>query len=348
MVKTILVPLDGSARAESVLPVARRIARKTGATLVLVQVVSFLSEYWPAITTAHPSLAQAVIETDVAQATAYLEKVAAAPEMAGIAVKTTAQFGQPVPTILAVALSYNCDLMVLCSHGSAGMIRWMVGTVAEKIARHATIPVLIVRDETLHLGDEHSELAQPLRLLVPLDGSLGATEALGPGAEVLMAMAAPGQKTALHLARVCGQRPAERGIPMQHIQDENALAQARGSLQQTVRQLYEGTLAPIIAAHHLPVTWSLRVDTDVASALLRIAEQGDDTEGAGVFGGCDLIAISSHGRSGFQRWTLGSITERLLHATRRPILIVHPPQAAEWKEVLVAGEKRSVNPFMHS
>jgi nucleotide-binding universal stress UspA family protein len=312
-----------------------------------VQVVSFLSEYWPAITTTHPSLAQAVVDADMAQATAYLERVAAAPDMAGIPVKTTVQFGQPVPTILAVALSYNSDLILLCSHSAAGMIHWMAGTVAEKIARHASMPVLIVRDETLHLGDAHSDLAQPLRLLVPLDGSLGATEALEPGAELLLAMAAPGQKTALHLARVCKQPGAERHTSAQHVQDENALAQARGALQETIRRIHEGTLAPSIAAHHLPVTWSLRVDTDVASALLRVAEQGDDTEGSGAFGGCDLIAISSHGRSGFQRWTLGSITERLLHATRRPIVIVHPPQPAEWKETLVAGGTRSLNLFMY-
>src|SRR5262245_52220898 len=122
MLKTILVPLDGSSSAEAVLPVARRIARNTGGTLVLVRVVSFLSESWPALTTAHPSLAQAVVDADVAQATTYLENVAASPEMAGIPTKRTALFGQPVPTILAVALSYNCDLIVLCSRGSAGMI----------------------------------------------------------------------------------------------------------------------------------------------------------------------------------------------------------------------------------
>lgn len=209
-------------------------------------------------------------------------------------------------------------------------------------------PFLIVRDETLHLEDPRSDLAQPLRLLVPLDGSLGATEALEPGAELLIALAAPGQKTALHLARVYKQSTGERDTSARHMQDENALVQARCSLQETARRIHERTLAPMIGVHHLPVTWSLRVDTDVASALLRIAEQGDDTEDAGAFGGCDLIAISSHGRSGFQRWTLGSITERLLHATRRQILIVHPPQPAEWKAALVAGENLSFNRFMHS
>lgn len=87
MLQTILVPLDGSSRAEAALPVARRIAHNTGATLVLVRVVSFLSEYWPAVTSANPSLAQAVVETDLEQATAYLEEVAASAEFAGITVK---------------------------------------------------------------------------------------------------------------------------------------------------------------------------------------------------------------------------------------------------------------------
>jgi nucleotide-binding universal stress UspA family protein len=49
-----------------------------------------------------------------------------------------------------------------------------------------------------------------------------------------------------------------------------------------------------------------------------MAEDGEDAEGAGVFGRCDLIAIATHGRGGFQRWILGSITERVLGAINSP------------------------------
>lgn len=347
MFKTLLVPLDGSSRAEAALPVARRIARNTGATLVLVRVVSFLSEYWPAMISAHPSLARAVVEADLEQATAYLEQVAASREMEGISVKITAQFGPPAPTILGVATSYNSDLVVLCSHGLTGITHWMMGSVAEKIARYAAMPVLIVREGSIHLDDRYSNLAQPLRLLVPLDGSIGATTALEPGARLLLAMASPGQKTALHLARVCRQFSGNTITPEQHLREENERAQARGSLQQTASQIQQGNLAPFIAECSLPVTWSLLIDSDIAGALLRVAERGDDTEGAGAFGGCDLIAISTHGRSNFQGWTPGSITERVLHATRRPILIVHPPQSMVCKEPLVTGGNRSLHVFMY-
>jgi hypothetical protein len=51
-----------------------------------------------------------------------------------------------------------------------------------------------------------------------------------------------------------------------------------------------------------------------------------------VFGGCDLIAISTHGWEGLQHWAMGSVTERVLHATKRPILIVRPVAVVEKQE----------------
>lgn len=342
MFKTLLVPLDGSAQAEDALVVARRIARNTGATLVLVRVVSFLSEYWPAMTSTHPSLVQAVVDADLAQATTYLEKIAASAEMADLSVKITAQFGSPAPTILEVAASYNSDLIVLASRSQAGVTHWMMGNVVERVARYAAIPVLIVREGSIHLDDSSSDLAQPLRLLIPLDGSIGATTALEPGAELLLALASSGQKTALHLARVCKQCLGNDVASEQPLPEVTERAQARGALQQTVSQIQQGNLAPFIAEHSLPVTWSLLVDRDIVGGLLRVAEQGDDTEGAGTPGGCDLIAISTHGRSDFRDWIPGSITERVLHATRRPILIIHPLGA---KEQSLAGGKQSLLAF---
>ena len=68
-----------------------------------------------------------------------------------------------------------------------------------------------------------------------------------------------------------------------------------------------------------------------------MAENGEDAEGAGAFGRCDIIAIATDGRGGLQRWVLGSITERVLGATKLPILIVRP-EAAEFKRALNGGE----------
>lgn len=328
MFTTILVPLDGSSRAETALPVAARIAHHTGATLVLVRVVTFISEYWPAVMTAPPALAEAVVETDLAEATAYLEQVASSPELADLPVKTTVLSGSTAPTILEAATASKSDLIVLCSHGSTGMVRWMMGSVAEKIARYASVPVLVLHEGATHLNQSPVDVAQPLRLLVPLDGSIASNAALEPGASLLTALAAPGQKVALHLAHVL-QPSHVKGVNSPHIlSNSSELSQSKQFLSQTARFIQQGSFAPSIVQQHLPVTWSVTLDTDVASALLRIAEQGEEAEGAGVFGGCELIAISTHGQTSFQHWVMGSITERMLSATKRPILIVHPKEEA--------------------
>jgi nucleotide-binding universal stress UspA family protein len=87
--------------------------------------------------------------------------------------------------------------------------------------------------------------------------------------------------------------------------------------------------AGLIAAHgidhRLSVTWSATIGDDIATGIARMAENGEAVEGGGVFEGCDIIAMATHGYSGLQRWAVGSITERVLHATRLPLLIVRPP-----------------------
>ena len=71
---------------------------------------------------------------------------------------------------------------------------------------------------------------------------------------------------------------------------------------------------------------SVVFDDDAAHAIIRMAENGEDAEGAGVFGRCDLIAMATHGRGGFQHWVLGSVTERVLGTTKLPMLVVRPEE----------------------
>lgn len=333
MFKTILIPLDGSTRAETVLPVAARLAHHTNATLVLVRVVSIADEYWSAMPLPYPSMIQAAVESDLEAATAYLTRLTASNELADIPVKTVALFGSPAAAVLAVANSYSADLIVLCSHGSSGLAHWMMGGVAKKIVRHAPMPVLVLREGGIAITESVARLAQPLRILVPQDGSKGAKAALEPAVNLLTSLAAPSQKMAIHLARVIKPSMANADEAEERLLYHSELDHARQDLSQKAEWLREGYLAPVVARQHIPVTWSVVVDTDTASALLRVAEQGEDTEGSGVFGGCDLIAMTTHGRTGLQRWVMGSIVERMLVATKHPLLIVHPSETTTQEEL---------------
>lgn len=320
MITRILVPLDGSSRSEAALPIAARLARRTGAAVVLVRIVSLAADSWQGIMTFNPLLAEALLEADLAEATTYLERMATSPALTGVTVQVVIKHGSPTAHILAVAASSQSDLIVLCRHGVSGLARWAIGSVAEKIARHATIPVLIVHGGFLPEGSVLTDPAQPVHMLIPLDGSIFAQSALEPGATLLHALAFPGQPVELHLVQVLSPSYAEkRDTPMRR----TLLEQARHDMKQTVARLQEGSLAPSIARYQIPVSWSILLETDVAATLLRVAESGNEEERAEPWNGYDLIAISTHGRGGLQRWIMGSIAERILLATTRPLLIVH-------------------------
>ncbi len=166
MIKTILVPLDGSERAEYVLPLVARLASHTKGTIVLVRVVNIASTYWPAAP--YPLMIQALADRELKEATTYLEGVAASALLSGIEVTYTAQHGTgaAAPVILAAATEYHADLIVMCSHRRTGVAHAIIGSVAEKIARHASIPVLIIDEKEELPQASPAETTQPLRALV--------------------------------------------------------------------------------------------------------------------------------------------------------------------------------------
>ncbi len=320
MFQHILVPLDGSLRAEQALPVAARIARFTGSTLLLVQVVSLPADYSGGWSPA-PMENQQEIDEQMESANTYLKSQALSPELSGIEIKTKVLFGLPVQQLLAFAETPGIDLIVLCSHGRTGFTRWVLGSVAHALVHQCTMPVLVLRQ-----GETPSSLAPiassgSLRTLVPLDGSPLAETALRPAAYLTAALAAAGQG-ALHLSQVVKLSPttAEEGLASER--NDEILQHARTYLSQAEERLF-----PEGKDLRLSLTHSVELAPDVASALLRLAEHGTvgkTNEDIGESNLCNLIAISTHGREGLERWVMGSVTDRLLNTTKLPMLIVRP------------------------
>jgi len=319
MFKRILVPLDGSARAERALPVAARIARASGGTVVLLQAASHSLEWGPP----YPGLQ--LTESEDEQATRYLAGIAQSNGLAGITTETIACSGMAAPNILKATRAHNIDLIVLCSHGYTGFTRWRLGSVAEKVARHAPVPVLVLHaDGPVPAGSPKSP-GHPLRVLVALDGSPLAEASLRPAAHLAAMLAAPASG-AIHLARVVQLLSPKliSPVPSDSSMRDPMLSEATEYLSGIVDRLRTGDLAAL----QLTITWSIAFETDVAGAIAQMAEHNEDAHGVGVVDGCDLIAMATHGRSGPSRWMLGSVTERVLHATKLPLLIVRSPGMA--------------------
>jgi nucleotide-binding universal stress UspA family protein len=311
MFKRILLPLDGSTRAESAIPIAARIAQASGGSVILLQVADIPID----IESEKKSVGIQAWE-GFASVRSYLEGVAKSDALVGAKTETQALTGAVAPSILSAVQSLQADLVVLCSHGFTGLKRWTLGSVTHKLVPHSPVPVLVLRDG----GPVPATAAQhPMRAFVPLDGSLLSESALEPAAQLVAALAPPTQR-ALQLIRVVD-------IPSSHskfstISDLQYDAEMRVEaeredekyLDAVARRFAEGELAK----YHLSVATTVVLDPDVAEAIVQAAEQAEGTE----LSGYNLIVMATHGRGGLQRWMLGSVAERVLHSTKLPLMVV--------------------------
>ena len=329
MFKRILVPLDGSARAERALTVAARLARIVDGTVVLLQAVGIPPEYSTYLYgpyLAQPSIpVEEVLETKEATAKAYIETTRQSKKLAGVNVETKVAVGASALAIQDIAHEEHIDLIVMCSRGDTGFKRWVLGSVAQRVSRTCQVPVLVLSEDGTIPDSAFPDPLRPLRsitALVALDGSQFAETVIEPTATLVAGLAAPVQG-ALLLTRVVplsalGNTPATK---------ELALGEAKAYLLQTIQQYAD-------VAEKLGVALQTAVATgkEVADTLIRSAEQSDEVEGKRLTGSCDLIAITTHGRGGLQRLAMGSVTERVLGATRLPLLVVHSPAHPDMSE----------------
>lgn len=144
MYSSILVPLDGSPRAEKILAHVESLAQKYAATVVLLQVV----EPNVAMVTPYdmvPYYDPTEAERITGEAKAYLDAKAAELQARGIAVKACTESGPVVAVILDVAEREGVDLIAMASHGRTGLGRVFYGSVAEGILHKADRPLLLIR-----------------------------------------------------------------------------------------------------------------------------------------------------------------------------------------------------------
>lgn len=309
MFHTILVPLDGSKRAEQALPLAAQIARRAGGRLHLLRVIPPLDTYaWYGPETAF-ALPDALRKERV-KAAIYLEAVTHHEILSGIHTSIEVIDGEPANAILDAVNTTFATLIVMCSHGQTGLQRWMLGSVSRQIARHASVPVLILRPTPE--GEPVPFMAEPasVRVMVPLDGSELAEQALPPAVELAQVLSAK-SRGALHLTCV---------LPLAAREEDTVMATLAqrylAGVEQRIMESERGRL--------LTLSSSISPHIDTAQAIVEIAEKGRGTVDS--LNTCDIIVMATHGRSGITRWMMGSVTERVLDAGKLPILVVRAHQ----------------------
>jgi nucleotide-binding universal stress UspA family protein len=144
MYQKILVPLDGSELAKKALDEAEKLAKCSGAEIILFQVVPFMPIY------GSPELVTPLIvdEKQKESADRYLINVAEELKKQEFKVTTMVRTGQQVALeIIDFAKESGADLIVMCTHGRSGITRWMLGSVALKVLSRAETPILLIRSK---------------------------------------------------------------------------------------------------------------------------------------------------------------------------------------------------------
>ncbi len=294
MIKSILLPLDGSRLAESVLPYASELATKTGAELTLftsIHQVDAWTGYLAQVDTGQQSELAAV----------YLKEKAEELRARGLKVRTEIVYGAPAETILNYAADQDVDLIAMSTHGRSGITRWAFGSVADKVLHSTHRPLLLIR------GAEQGEQSGVIsKILVPLDGSKVSLAVLPFVEELAQTLGA--SLVLFHALPLLSALPGAETAPLY-------VGNMYETLQAQAEQLL-GRVEKEVKQRGIEVSRLVAVGSEVT----HIVQAAQDT-------GADLIALSTHGRSGLDRWVMGSVAEGVVRRSALPCLVIRPPEA---------------------
>jgi len=300
--KRILVGLDGSALAETVLGTVRELARRVGADVLLAHVT-----HVPASFRAEADLSlDEVVARERRDAESYLRRLARELGEAGVTVRTVVAAGDPATEIVRMADGEGVDLVALATHGRSGMQRWLHGSVADAVLHATTRPLLLFRP-TLEATRAAAYAVQ--RVIVPLDGSPLAEEALPLARELARALEVP-----LELLRVV------------ELLDLAFAADPYGGFYldypRVVQALEEGATTYLAAAAERERRHGLTVETTMVTgaAADAIAHHVKARSGG-------LLVLGTHGRSGWRAAVIGSVARRVTLLAETPVLLVRPAAA---------------------
>jgi nucleotide-binding universal stress UspA family protein len=293
MFEHILVPLDGSNAAEIVFPYVVDFAENFASDIFLVHVAGTAS---PAIN----KKAIAYLHGAQLKIKSMLDSWGVQP---GKKLETRELTGNPAVEILKYAGNIDAGLIAVASHGESSTGPWPLGNIAAKILRASSYPVLLVRKQAEEARLIQKKLVK--KILAPLDGSKLGEAAIPFAVEIA-------NKTGAEIVLFRVVEPvANFAGPTGEIAwnfistyEKNAQASVINYLER-IRQSLSGVRSGLEMATG---------EGQPASEIIDYAQVND----------IDLIAMSTHGRSGIGRWVYGSVTEKVLHSGDQPVLVVQP------------------------
>ncbi|WP_137285610.1 universal stress protein [Halorussus salinisoli] len=285
MYEDILLPFDGSDGAAEALHHAAEIAHWADATIHILFVADTTRDSVTVVGTQ-------VVDALVQEGEDIVEEAEKTLSTLEVNYDSDVVQGNPAPTIIEYAERYDHDLIVLPTHGREGVSRYLLGSVTEKVVRLSTVPVLTVRmqpDEQLIFPYEN--------ILIPTDGSAGATHAAEHGLSLAASLDATVHvlsvvdetSLGLDVRSTTSGRESEQAAT-DAVDDLVSEAETHG-IANTVRHIEHG--API-------------------EIILDTIESND----------IHAVVMGTTGRRGTDRILLGSIAEKTVRSAPVPVITV--------------------------
>jgi nucleotide-binding universal stress UspA family protein len=293
----MLIPLDGSKTAENVLPYGRILARTFQIPVELMEVLD-IAGMASHVAAEKARRLDTVVTEGERSSEQYLKKIA--NSFSGVNVRCTVERGRPEDVIVEKAAADKTTLIAMATHGRSGMSRWLLGSIAEKVLRATTNPLLLVRANEEALTEGEAVLRS---IIVPLDGSELAESVL---------------PTAVKLARLLNvgmvlfrayELPAsayygrENYLPNYEELKNRVKEQAQDYLDKRIEA---------IKAEGVQRVSSVLIEGSGPNEIIDYARKTPNA----------LITMCTHGRSGVKRWVLGSVTEKVVRHSGDPVLVM--------------------------
>ena len=300
----ILVPLDGSRFSEQAIPQAVRLAQRSRGSVHLVRVLTvapLISSEMIAV------LDDRAVADERRGAQAYLDQ-----QTSGAAASVNAYSvllnGPVVRSLSDYIARAGIELVVMTTHGRTGLGRTLLGSVADALVRAVHVPVLLLRPHKGDTGPVVDNLATR-RIIVPLDGSPLAEQALEQAAEIEWLSGA--HYTLLQVVSPPFPETYAAAVETQisSAEEEHTIERAHEYLE---------PVADRLRAAGLSVDTVVSTQASSAAAIVQEAVASD----------ADMIVMVTHGRSGWKRFTLGSVTQQVLHNATRPLLLMRSSKSA--------------------
>lgn len=309
MYKRMLVPLDGSELAEVALPYSEELAEKLDSEVILVNVRRPSEDPDNPEHRVYLSKMVATTEQDIKKSP-FLppgEKIKVDSAIIG----SSGLLTHPAEEIVDYAEKENISLIVMATHGRTGVKRWALGSTADKVVRASKSPVLLIRANT-----DVRKNAGLDKILVPLDGSKQSETILSHIESLASRL-----KARVILLHVVEQ--------LHHIYPVAEEMGYYGGIGMVKVPYSEEELKPLKAGaeeYLQKVSGKLMAEGIKTSYQVKVGSAGEEIIKAEEEMGVDMVAMSTHGQSGFSRWEHGSIADKVLHAGNTPLLLVRERQ----------------------